>query len=304
MCDCNVDVIDTVIDQLAQDPMRHFIYVETGFFARWWDTQPPKKKALTKQLVEAGQLEFINGAWCMHDEASPYYVEMIDQTTRGHQFLKQNFGDAAIPRGTWQIDPFGHSNTEAWLLGAEAGFESLYWGRTDYQDVALRTSNKGKDNNQWLEWVWRGSESLHSQADIFAGELTTGQYAAPISAWQPRPHSFAPVVFCAAILILMWQNCAPNLVDFNDADNQVQDDPRRHDYNLDEWLDKFIAAAVNLQNNTRTNHQMWPCGSDFNYQNADHWFHNLDKFIHYVNLNASRGGPVVAMYQLWQRLPR
>ena len=80
----------------------------------------------------------------------------------------------------------------------------------------------------------------------------------------------------------------PNTADFNDADNQVQDDPRRHDYNLDEWLDKFIAAAVNLQNNTRTNHQMWPCGSDFNYQNADHWFHNLDKFIHYVNLNASR----------------
>jgi alpha-mannosidase len=81
---------------------------------------------------------------------------MADQTTRGHQFLKKNFGaensrpifldqifnadgvfpagDTAIPRGTWQIDPFGHSNTEAWLLGAEAGFESLYWGRTDYQD--------------------------------------------------------------------------------------------------------------------------------------------------------------------------
>ena len=89
-------------------------------------------------------------------------------------------------------------------------------------------------------WVWRGSESLGSQADIFSGELTTGQYAAPI--------------------------------DFNDATNQVQDDPRRHDYNLDEWVDKFITAAVNLQNNTRTNHQMWPCGSDFNYQNADHWF--------------------------------
>jgi alpha-mannosidase len=149
MCDCNVDVIDTVIDQLAQDPMRHFIYVETGFFARWWDTQPPKKKALTKRLVEAGQLEFINGAWCMHDEASPYYVEMIDQTTRGHQFLKQNFGDAAIPRGTWQIDPFGHSNTEAWLLGAEAGFESLYWGRTDYQDLNYRMSYAGQQHNQW-----------------------------------------------------------------------------------------------------------------------------------------------------------
>ena len=32
------------------------------------------------------------------------------------------------------------------------------------------------------------------------------------------------------------------------------------------------------------------------YQNADHWFHNLDKIIHYVNYNASKGGPVVAFY--------
>lgn len=31
----------------------------------------------------------------------------------------------------------------------------------------------------------------------------------------------------------------------------------------------------------------WPCGSDFNYQNADHWYHNLDKLIHYVNQNGS-----------------
>jgi alpha-mannosidase len=47
----------------------------------------------------------------MHDEASPFYTEMVDQTTRGHQFLKKNFGASAVPRGTWQIDPFGHSNT-------------------------------------------------------------------------------------------------------------------------------------------------------------------------------------------------
>ena len=41
---------------------------------------------------------------------------------------------------------------------------------------------------------------------------------------------------------------------------------------------------------------MWACGSDFQYQNADHWFHNLDKIIHYVNINASLGGPVKAFY--------
>ena len=43
---------------------------------------------------------------------------MVDQTTRGHQFLKKILGTMQY-HGTWQIDPFGHSNTEAWLLGAE-----------------------------------------------------------------------------------------------------------------------------------------------------------------------------------------
>ena len=31
-------------------------------------------------------------------------------------------------------------------------------------------------------------------------------------------------------------------------------------------------------------------------ENADHWYHNLDKLIHYVNLNASKGGPIRAFY--------
>jgi alpha-mannosidase len=122
-------VLDTVIPRLEENHDRKFIYVEIAFFARWWDQQTTAKKELTRQIVKRGQLEFINGGWCMHDEASPYYTAMVDQTTRGHMFLKKNFGDDAIPKGTWQIDPFGHSNTEAWLIGAEAGMQSLFWGR-------------------------------------------------------------------------------------------------------------------------------------------------------------------------------
>ena len=59
----------------------------------------------------------------MHDEASPFYTEMVDQTTRGHQFLKKNFGEAATPRGTWQIDPFGHSNTVRARLSASSALK-------------------------------------------------------------------------------------------------------------------------------------------------------------------------------------
>ena len=256
-------ILDTVVPRLNEDVNRRFIYVETGFFARWWDQQSKRIKDITRRLVEEKRLEFINGGWCMHDEASPYYVEMMDQTTRGHQFLKKNFGDSGRPSGTWQIDPFGHSNTEAWLFGAESGFESLFWGRTDYQDSKYR-QGAGKSNNQWLEWVWQGSDSVPS-ATIFAGELGLGGYGAPIN--------------------------------FNDAKaTQVQDDARRHDYNVDEMLENFIKAAQQHANSTRTNHQMWACGSDFEFQAADFWYHNLDKMIHYININASNGGPVVAFY--------
>eukprot|EP00945_MAST-04E_sp_MAST-4E-sp1_P007088 g7088.t1 len=250
-------VIDTVVSQLQKDPNRKFMYVEVGFFARWWDQQPEYKKNITRGLVDRGQLEFINGGWCMHDEASPYYVEMIDQTTRGHQFLKKNFGDTAIPRGTWQIDPFGHSNTEAWLLGAESGFESLFWGRTDYQDFAAR-KNKSR-----LEWIWEGSQSLGQSAALFAGELYGGG-GGGYGTW----------------------------IGYDDPSNQVQDDPRRHDYNVDQLVDQFVQDALSQAAHTQSDHQMWACGSDFQYQNADHWYHNLDKLIHYVNQN----GTVNAFY--------
>jgi alpha-mannosidase len=77
-------IVDTVVDQLLRDPNRKFMFVEIAFFARWWDEQPEGRKELTRNLVQEGRLEFVNGGWCMHDEASPHYVEMVDQTTRGH----------------------------------------------------------------------------------------------------------------------------------------------------------------------------------------------------------------------------
>jgi hypothetical protein len=47
---------------------------------------------------------------------------MIDQTTLGHQFIKEEFN--VTPRIGWQIDPFGHSAVQAYLLGAEVWFLS------------------------------------------------------------------------------------------------------------------------------------------------------------------------------------
>lgn len=53
----------------------------------------------------------------MHDEATTHYIDMIDQTTLGHQLIKSQFNKT--PRAGWQIDPFGHSAVQAYLFGAE-----------------------------------------------------------------------------------------------------------------------------------------------------------------------------------------
>lgn len=52
----------------------------------------------------------------MNDEAGTHYNAIIDQHTRGVQFLKTNFGECGRPRVAWQIDPFGHSREQAGLF--------------------------------------------------------------------------------------------------------------------------------------------------------------------------------------------
>ncbi|KAE9449025.1 hypothetical protein C3L33_19078, partial [Rhododendron williamsianum] len=260
---CVQNVLDSVISSLLDDKNRKFIYVEMAFFQRWWRQQSEVLKIKVKELISSGQLEFINGGMSMHDEATPHYIDLIDQTTLGHQFIINEFGQR--PRVGWQIDPFGHSAVQAYLLGAELGFDSLFFARIDYQDRAKRRAEKT------LEVVWQGSKSLGSSSQIFTGIF-------------PR-HYDPPDGFTFEI---------------NDVSPPIQDDVLLFDYNVKERVDDFVAAAVAqvrsiiyasylfilaIQANvTRTNHIMWLMGTDFRYQYANSWFRQIDKFIHYVNL--------------------
>ncbi|KAK6127825.1 hypothetical protein DH2020_038427 [Rehmannia glutinosa] len=253
---CVQNVLDSLIPALLADKNRKFIYVEQAFFQRWWRDQSEAMKKTVVTLVSSGQLEFINGGMCMHDEAATHYIDMIDQTTLGHRFIKEEFN--VIPRIGWQIDPFGHSAVQAYLLGAEVGFDALYFARIDYQDRAKRRDEKK------LEVVWQGSKSRGSSSQIFAGAFYEGYYEPPAGFY----------------------------FEVNDDSPVVQDDINLFDYNVEERVNAFVAAAFSQANVTRSNHIMWTMGTDFKYQYAETWFRNMDKLIHYVN----QDGRVNALY--------
>ena len=81
-----------------------------------------KKKVVASLFCgyEQGRFEFVNGGWCMNDEAgvsdevkkktfgsfgfSSSSKAIITQMTLGHKFLKETFG--ITPRVGWQVPPF------------------------------------------------------------------------------------------------------------------------------------------------------------------------------------------------------
>jgi len=208
-------ILDSVMLALAENPDRKFIYVEIAFFKRWWEQQTDAKQNQVRQFVKSGQLEFINGGWCMSDEAAPFYVDMVDQQTLGHQFLLQQFGTDAIPKTGWQIDPFGHSSFMATLY-ALMGFNSWFFARSDYQDWNTRAPIKN------LETIMRPSPSLGSTADIFTGALP--------GYGPPDGYDF----------------------DYDSGDAPIQDDPRLEGVNVADRVDGFVKKCQDLANIYRT----------------------------------------------------
>ncbi|KAB7498675.1 Lysosomal alpha-mannosidase, partial [Armadillidium nasatum] len=255
-------ILDSVIPFLVNDPSKKFIYVESAFFFRWWDEQDDTMKNTVKQVVENGQLEFINGGWCMNDEASAHYNSIIDQMTVGLVRLNDTFGPVAFPRIGWQIDPFGHSNEQASLF-AQMGMDGEFFARIDWRDKSNRWDNKE------MEVIWKSSHSLGEDSSwIFTGDL---------------PHHYeAPSGFC---------------FDINCGDDPIMDDPRLEDYNKDDKVRSFIDAVNDqLTGYISSQNIMMAMGSDFHYVNANTWYKNLDKLIKYVNELQSNGSNVNLVY--------
>ncbi|KAL6067304.1 carbohydrate binding [Balamuthia mandrillaris] len=243
-------ILDNVVKELAADPAKRFIYVEIAYFERWWNEQSDTTKTIVRNLVAEGRLEFVNGGWCMNDEATTHYEAIIDQMTAGHQFLLREFG--IKPTIGWHIDPFGHASTQASLF-AQMGFNGFFFARIDYQDKQQRIADRE------LEFIWRGSQSLGSQVDMFTHVL-----------WA---HYSPPDGFCFE---------CPNI-------DPIMDDPRLEGLNVASRALALISQAQQRSAVYRTNQILMTFGDDFQYMNADINFKNIDKLMKYVNANPQYG---------------
>ncbi|CAF1013919.1 unnamed protein product [Didymodactylos carnosus] len=115
---------------------------------------------------------------------------------------------------------------------------------------------KQRNKTKTMEMVWKASANLDRQSWLFTGVLPNG--------YNP-PDGFCFDLFC--------------------DEQPIMDDPRLHDYNVP---NKAVGFA--------TNHIIMTMGSDFQYENSNEWFKNLDKLIHYVNEQQVNGSDVNVFY--------
>ena len=241
---CSVqDILDTVMPALQEHSSRTFTYVEMKFFSTWWFRQSETMQAIVRSLIQQGQLNFVNGGWCMHDEATTHFMGMIDQTTLGHDFLQKELG--VIPKVGWQLDPFGHSATQASLLTSGVGFDALYFGRIDYQDLELRR------RFQQCEGFWNSTNAdVGRDTSVFWG--LTGSYGGNYGS----PSGY----------------CFDELCGDRDVWNLNVE-------TLSDAFQSFLEQVKIQSDQTQGHHIMLTMGSDFHYKLARKNFVNLDTLI-------------------------
>lgn len=241
-------ILNSVVPQLVMDPKKRFIYVEMSFFYKWWEEQEEPMRDIVRRLVNEGRLEFINGGWCMNDEATVNYQSTIEQMTLGLKFLNETFGQCGQPKTGWQIDPFGHTSEQASLF-AQFGFDSMFVARISYEDKLVRRENKS------LDIIWHADRALGDQAGSIYTNVMWDGYSPPEG-------------FC---------------FDAQCLDDEIVDNKKSYEYNIAgkaaTLIDMFRSRAITKL----TNDLLMPFGGDFQFMAAGQNFLNIDKLIKHIN---------------------
>ena len=246
-------IISTVITELADDPDRRFIFVETSFFQRWWRRQTDRKKNQVRNLVNNGQLTFTEGFWTQPDEAITHYSDVILNAEVGSRFLESEFGICFKSKSIWQIDPFGHS-IGLMDIFSRMEYSSFFFGRLDANDKKTR-----RDFNN-MEFFWR-----RGKRQMFTSVLPNLYVHPPSFCWT--------------------EGCNTARV----SNTFIQDDPEIDNENIDVKMRAFAKYLEDWRKpGYRTNNFMVMMGGDFHFTNANQNFQNIERLMKYFNKQQSQ----------------
>jgi Glycosyl hydrolases family 38 N-terminal domain/Alpha mannosidase middle domain/Glycosyl hydrolases family 38 C-terminal domain len=262
------NIISTVVNALAKDKRRKFIWAEISYFQWWWADQGTEQRELVRKLLKSGQLEFVTGGWVQPDEANSELYAMEIQLQEGHDWINKTVGPEHIPKYGWSIDPFGYSPTMAWLL-KKYGFKAMLIQRVHY------AVKKELAKRKHLEFYWRQVWDTTGEHDIFTHVMPFYSYDVPHTCG-PDPSVCCQFDFrrfpVGEGMYCPWNKAPQRITDANVRERALL------------LLDQYKKKA----NLYRGNVVLVPLGDDFRYQTdkeAEDQYTNYQKIFDYINAN-------------------
>ena len=152
-------ILSLAVEKLTQYPDMTFIWVETCFLQKWWQTQSPSVRQQFKELVKSGRIELVSGSYVAPDEASPHYFSLVDEMIEGHYWVKNTLG--VVPETSLSFDQFGYSASIPYLMKL-AGIKNVLIKR------AHRGVKHVMGDNHWMTFKWRQYWDPQGYNDILA----------------------------------------------------------------------------------------------------------------------------------------
>ncbi|KAJ0184385.1 hypothetical protein K1T71_000808 [Dendrolimus kikuchii] len=252
--------LDFVISELWAESTRKFTISDFAYFFHWWSMRDGTVRRMVYQLLRQGRLFFVGGGWGMMDEATTSYHGIIDTYTYTLRKLNATFLGCGRPLLSWQTDVFGHSREFASLM-AQMGYDGHFIEPISFDDELVRMRKKA------LEFIWRGSDDLGANSDIFTHKLFDGY-------WSPPGFCFAS--FCTDPLLVVTDTVMSN---------------------VKERVKIFIESMLHRQSpNYITKNVMVIMGSRFAYHDAGVWFRNIEQLIDHVNDKSVRSNAGLKLF--------
>eukprot|EP01156_Anaeramoeba_ignava_P007327 Anaeramoba_ignava/a351520_12.p1 GENE.a351520_12~~a351520_12.p1 ORF type:complete len:949 (+),score=295.63 a351520_12:14-2860(+) len=247
------EILTNTMNDLIANPKHKFIYVENVFFQYWWKEQNEEMKSNVIKLIEKNQFEFVHGGYVMNDEAIVNYDMIINQMTIGHQWIKENIGDFAIPKIAFHVDPFGSSNMSPYLF-SQMCFDAFVIDRIPWE------TKKKFMKTQHMEFIWKGSSNWGQETQMLTHVCPQSLYSSPIP--------------------FNWEHHSP-------LNEEITDE------NLVKSVDMITYSWKKKNSWFLHNYVLYLFGGDFEFQDPEKEFRNMDKLVEYINSNIVDYGVLV-----------